>query len=262
MRTLFVFVLLAPLHALADDACPAGERMLGQTCARVPESAITIAGGALPPPPAPRRRARNAPPPVTVSVATFAIDAYEVLWTDYLACAGAGVCPAVALTLVNERITGADVAMIGAIERRPIRGVTLAEASAYCAHVGGRLPTSDEWELAARGTSGRTFPWGEAPLDATRASYGRRVDASLVLDPGRVGAHPLGATPEGVHDLVGNVSEWVIDASAGEGLGVIRGGGFLDAEADRLRGASSVTVPSDLHAIDVGFRCAYGPSPG
>ncbi len=129
---------------------------------------------------------------------------------------------------------------------RPVAETTWAGAAAYCAWRGARLPTEVEWEAAARGRDGRTYPWGEAPPSPERAVYGRARG-----DTAPAQSLPAGATPEGVFHMAGNMAEWTstlfrpypYDATDGRedpaaaGERVTRGGDHVfDVAADRLAG--------------------------
>ena len=95
---------------------------------------------------------------------------------------------------------------------QPVVGVDYDDALAYCRWVGGRLATEAEWEFAARGTDGRTFPWGNDPPDHDRAVYGQIYGKGG--KPAPVGSKPSGVSPFGVRDMAGNVLEWCHDWAA------------------------------------------------
>jgi formylglycine-generating enzyme required for sulfatase activity len=153
-------------------------------------------------------------------------------------------------------------------ESHPVNEVTWNGARAYCAWRGARLPTEAEWEAAARGREGRPYPWGTEPPSGERAVFGRRSNHTDA-----VGSHPPGATPEGVHDLAGNVAEWTStlyqpypyraddgreDPDA-HGERVTRGGDHVfDSTPEKLRasfrgGFSRAPAVGHRH---IGFRCA------
>ncbi|MET3596327.1 iron(II)-dependent oxidoreductase [Mesorhizobium shonense] len=148
----------------------------------------------------------------------------------------------------------------------PVVGVSFADAEAFCAHYGLTLPSEKEYERAARGPRGARFPWGDAPVDAARAKYGRDAccDGDDTTAPAR--SFPLGASREGLLNLVGNVWEWTRDFYApydGEAspeiarkYRVLRGGAW-NSDPTRLSTTYRLAYDPDFRfAANGGFRCA------
>jgi gamma-glutamyl hercynylcysteine S-oxide synthase len=90
-------------------------------------------------------------------------------------------------------------------ENKPVTWVSLEDAHAYAKWAGKRLPHEWEWQLAAQGTDGRAYPWGNqwVPANVPTPDTGRTMTG-----PDNVDAHPAGASPYGVMDMVGNVWQW------------------------------------------------------
>ncbi len=148
-------------------------------------------------------------PAHSVTLSSFALDAYEVSVARYGACVQAGGCMAPGI----GGSCGASTAAAGAADDTPVMCVTWGQASAFCAWDGGRrLPTEAEWELAARGTAQRTYPWGDT-FSCSLAIVGGYPGGpcSANTAPGSVSSNAGGASPEQVYNLAGNVAEWVAD---------------------------------------------------
>jgi iron(II)-dependent oxidoreductase len=165
-------------------------------------------------------------------------------------------------------IRGGRLYVAPGFERHPVNEVTWEGARRYCAWRGARLPTEAEWEAAARGRDGRTYPWGEAAPTRERAVFARGSNETEA-----VGGRPAGATPEGVHDLAGNVAEWTSslyrpypyraddgrEHASAAGERVTRGGDHVfDADPGRMRAAFRAGFSRNplVGHRHIGFRCA------
>lgn len=205
-------------------------------------------------------------PPHPINLSAFYMDVYEVTNAYYQACVIAGACtaPHETLSYTRSSYSGDDL-----YDNYPVIFVDWNQAKTYCEWRGARLPSEAEWEKAARGVDGRTYPWGEE-IDCANANY-----KGCVGDTSKVGR---GKGTYGIYDLAGNVWEWVADwyqadyytvvgnnvtnplgPASGDGR-VIRGGAWINSsKSDRstLRNSSD---PAMVYSY-VGFRCARDVQP-
>jgi formylglycine-generating enzyme required for sulfatase activity len=212
----------------------------------------------------------DASAPRRVQIQLFLIDLTEVTRGQYLECMRTGVC------------TGPGYVPSGKDHwqklQRPMTDVGLVQAEVFCEWAGKRLPTEEEWEYAARGTDGRTYPWGEAKPSA--ATVCLPADRDALCD---VGTHPAGISPFGLYDMAGNAAEWTATRwcrSNDSGTPclpeerIIRGGGRFDlsgypgSRPERLRAAyrDHEAVRNDTKRgypshPSWGFRCAGSVQP-
>jgi serine/threonine-protein kinase len=144
----------------------------------------------------------------------------------------------------------------------PVSNVSYDDAAAYAAWAGRRLPTEEEWEKAARGTDGRSYPWGNASWTG---------DVPDQKQP--VISEPLRRSPYGAYNMAGNVREWT-SASYTPGPAdlagmkrllkgqnfsadwrTIKGGSFAPGSSEEFDIAKHRGLPVDARSLWIGFRC-------
>ena len=202
------------------------------------------------------------------------VDAFWIYQTEvsngmYARCVAAGACtpPGKRSSETHHNYYGNPV-----YDRYPVTRVSWSQANAYCQWAGGRLPTSAEWEYAARGTDGRLFPWGDTPPTPQLANVEDFYHDLLPVD-----ALPDGRSPFGLYNMTGNVWEWVQDwysatyyashtdwrnpkgplqgdVRQGVMLKVGRGGGYWIKGALGSPAIQDWENPSS-HGLGIGFRC-------
>jgi formylglycine-generating enzyme required for sulfatase activity len=138
--------------------------------------------------------------------------------------------------------------------RWPVVCVTWHGADEYCRAQGERLPLEAEWELAAKGAEARPFPWGADLPRQDGVAFDLRDGAQV--HPRAVGDSPQDVTPDGVHDLGGNVAEWVEDRRGHIEQKTFRGGSFASRGPCHLLSSGCRRAAGDGYHKDVGFRCA------
>ncbi|MCA9972845.1 MAG: formylglycine-generating enzyme family protein [Anaerolineales bacterium] len=224
-----------------------------------------------------------------VALDAFYMDQFEVSVAQYAAFVThmggyEDTCSGIACVLPRERIGYTsylieedlgDATLFTALTgyaRYPINHVSWYGAAAYCAYVGGRLPTEAEWEYAARGDDRRLYPWGNEPPDETRAVF----QSQSYDDMKPVDALPAGASPFGVFGMAGSLWEWTADwydenyysrspeeNPTGPETGIskaVRGGAWPNNnEADRIRSTNRFPLEPDFISATVGFRCVVDP---
>lgn len=171
----------------------------------------------------------------------YYIDVYPTTNADYANFVAATDHPA-PLHWVDGRIPEG-------VGNHPVVHVTHHDAVAYADWAGKRLPTAEEWEKAARGTHGRTYPWGDQPTPAKC-----NVRESGPGSTTRVDCYQSGTSIYGVHDLCGNVWEWC-DTETEPGRYALKGSAFT-SPFSRATPAAFNDAAATMSDDDTGFRCA------
>jgi eukaryotic-like serine/threonine-protein kinase len=207
-------------------------------------------------------------PTHTVYLDDFYIDRYEVTNVMYKACVDTGACQPPDQTTSSTRDS-----YYGNTEydNFPVIFVGWEDANAYCQWRGMKLPSEAQWEKAARGPDGRTYPWGEN-IDDTYANYNDSAG-----DTTEVGSYEKGKSPYGLYDMAGNAWEWVADwfsssyyldtpltnppGPVSGDYRVLRGGSWhnqAETVATSSRGWNQLEF---FENTDFGFRCAMDGQP-
>ena len=193
----------------------------------------------------------------------FWIDRYPVTNAQYKAFVDAsGYRPADVHNYLRDWKDGAPPA---GWENKPVTWVSLEDARAYARWAGKRLPHEWEWQYAAQGTDGRLYPWGE---EWDEAAVPTPVRGRELPGPADVDAHPAGASPFGVMDMVGNVWQWTDEfVDEHTRTATLRGGSYYQPQhsiwffpqAHRLdqHGKYLLMAPSKDRAATLGFRCVW-----
>ena len=205
-------------------------------------------------------------PAHTLFLDAFWIDQTDVTNAMFAGCVSAGKCKPPQFSTSITRKSYYDNAQYADY---PVIYIDWSQADAYCKWAGRSLPSEAQWEKAARGTDGRTYPWGEG-IDSSKANYNGS-------DTSKVGSYPDGASPYGALDMAGNVGQWVADwydstyyqnspqknptGPASGSSRVVRGGSWFSSDDGARSARRDGDDPSDQINYLVGLRCSVSAAP-
>ena len=209
-----------------------------------------------------------------VTITSFQMMRNEVTCAEYAACVLDGSCEEPLLAISGHPDASNCNWLVWGRDDHPVNCVYIWDAEAYCAWLGGRLPSESEWEYAARSRGqDNEYPWGSI---APSCDYAVMYSSDGVEGCGTghtwpVCSKPLGNTEQGLCDIAGNVREWMPDCYYASYLNAPTDGSAWvvgDCEAQVLRGGSygftgsgmrtrlRDETPSFGRSDSIGFRCA------
>ena len=202
----------------------------------------------------------------------FWMDKFEVTHDQYKLCVADRACTAPTdISFYNN----------SSFKNHPVVNINWSQAKAYCQWAGRDLPSEAQWEKAARGDDERKYPWGDnyptsdyANLCDLGCASGSKLEnfSDGYSQTAPVGNFPMGSSPYEVHDMAGNVWEWVNDWYAEDYYGsqrewanpsgpmtgeekVLRGGAWDNSERF-IRSTNRGWGSPEVFGEDLGFRCA------
>lgn len=184
----------------------------------------------------------------------FYVDIHEVTVEEYTACVAEEVCTYGATGDEWEYATYRN--HDAGKNKHPINYVNWQEATDYCVWKGKRLATEEEWEKAARGPGGLTYPWGD---EAATCEYALMMEADgaagCAMDSTLEGGQKAqGVSPYGAHDMAGNVLEWTDSWSSDPEKRVLRGGSLFHGVEGLKSSTRNSLAPLERHG-STGVRC-------
>jgi serine/threonine-protein kinase len=271
-----------------ENAVPGGSGSAAAGAGACPPDMVFIAGGAFLM--GSNEGKEDERPVHRVEVRPFCMDRTEVTMRAYTACAVEGACspaePTVTWSGIPEATKALDssfcVAYLSDRIDHPINCIDWNQAEKFCRARKKRLPSEEEWELAARGGSDqRRFPWGDAPPGPELSNLcgsecreglkkrGREIPSGgLAGDDGffqtaPVGHFAKGASKEGLVDMTGNVGEWTSSPycpypshTCSNPARVFRGGGWMTFAPPSFTPTARLHSQPSHRFADIGFRCA------
>jgi formylglycine-generating enzyme required for sulfatase activity len=185
---------------------------------------------------------RDETPQTMAPLDSFYLDQYEVTNEQYKAFVEATRYPP-PLHWTNGMYPEGTAA-------HPVTYVSWDDAQAYAQWAGKRLPTAEEWEAAARGLQGQTYPWGST-------FAGKQLNlGNITGGPAPVGTYPDDVSPYQVYDMGGNVMEWTLTQYQGQHDFFILKGGAWSSDPFEARGANNTPGEAIYQLGHIGFRCA------
>ena len=220
---------------------------------------------------------------VIVNTNAFLIAKTETTVEQFKACVDAGACSSDNYDTTSTCNYNRDEAQLKARLNHPMNCVNWYGANEYCAWIGGRLPTGDEWQYAATHDGTRAletkYPWGnDAPEHCVHLSYIAYEDELLTCDgmtaipyslsdylfdgiavTAEVGTYPAGNSPLGLQDMSGSVAEWTKTLDWTNKY-VLKGGAWIDGYYEGDTNWNLIVSDWDNRYLkstdmDIGFRC-------